>query len=184
MPFLVRRVSFVANDSRPPFRTLVVAPAGGKEVAACEFKTPRGLEYSTVGPPLYRASHGRTCVGSATSGESRDRPSCATQSCAQHGVSVIADLAAHISLVKGRPKDQMACPASRNAIRLDRRARAVQRQHAADDGVRGFMTGDMSAALGHWYPAKSEKLTQAKGQVHAGQRWRCTWLDAALQRAR
>jgi hypothetical protein len=58
---------------------------------------------------------------------------------------------------------------SRNVIRLDRRARAVKRQHAADDGVRGFMTGGMSAALGHWYPAKSEKLTQAKGQVHAGQ---------------
>jgi hypothetical protein len=63
---------------------------------------------------------------------------------------------------------------SRNIIRLDRCARAVKRQYATDDGVRGFMTGGMSAALGHWYPAKSEKLTQTKGQVHAWpKRWRC-----------
>ena len=31
------------------------APVGGKEVAACEFKTPRGLEHSTVGPCICRA---------------------------------------------------------------------------------------------------------------------------------
>jgi hypothetical protein len=46
---------------------------------------------------------------------------------------------------------------SRNIIRLDRCARAVERQYATDDGVRGLMTGGMSAALGHWYPAKSPK---------------------------
>src|SRR3984957_5336634 len=51
IPFLVRCISFVANDYHPPFRTLVGAPVGGEEVAACEFKTPRGLEYFTVGPP-------------------------------------------------------------------------------------------------------------------------------------
>jgi hypothetical protein len=68
-----------------------------------------------------------------------------------NGVSVIAYLAAYIPLVKAGPRIMAnGVPGfSRNIIWLDRCARAVKRQHATDDGVRGFMTGGVSASLRH-----------------------------------